>query len=333
MRLLVLSPNYSKRVNWGHQHIRDALLARVENSVQYGEACEFRGKTYIPDICEEVKEVIGYPDTILMENWNNMSKYSGGAASNCFKAFMLCDYYPDSRGNFAKYNTLLNRHSIDLAICPTPDVMKYVREQKKVGSLSKKLKTILITQGVETNIFMQRDLPKEYDVMAVFGLVSYVYPNRPNVQALIRSMDIKSLVGDWKSGIKHYEYARAINKSKIFVNCNGINNQVLMKYFEVMASGTLLLTNKPKDYQSFGLVPGKHFVVWSTLSDLQEKIYYFLENDGVREDIAEQGMEFVRYNFSADDIAIQIEHALIQGDHIEVDEEGRTSYASGIIGD
>jgi len=311
MRLLVLSPNYSKRVNWGHQHIRDAILARVENSIQYGEACEFQGKTYIPDICEEVSKVIGYPDTILMENWKNMNKYSGGAASNCFKAFMLCDYYPDSRGNLGKYNALLNRHSIDLAICPTPDVMKHVRDQKALGNLPKSLKTIWITQGVETNIFMKRDLPKEYDVMAVFGLVSYVYPNRPNVQTLVSNMaGVNALVGDWKSGIKHYEYARAINKSKIFVNCNGINNQVLMKYFEIMASGTLLLTNLPNDYKEFGLIPGKHFAVWRTLTDLQDKLYYFLEEDAVREAIADQGMSFVRENYSAEVIAIQIERAV-----------------------
>lgn len=333
MRLLVLSPNYSKRVNWGHQHIRDALIARVGNSVQYGEGCEFRGKTYIPDICEEVSEVIGYPDTILMENWNNMSKYSGGAASNCFKAFMLCDYYPDSRGNFKRYNDLLNRHLIDLAICPTPDVMKYVKKQKEVGNLRSELKIAFITQGVETNIFMERSLRKEYDVMAVFGLVSYVYPNRPNVQALIRGMDIESLVGDWKTGIKHYEYARAINKSRIFVNCNGVNNQVLMKYFEVMASGTLLLTNRPKDCLNFGFMPGEHFAVWNTLSELEERILYYLAHDEAREKIAKQGMDLVRDNFSAEDVARKIERALSQGERVEVDEEGRTPYASGIIGD
>jgi hypothetical protein len=306
MRLLILSPDYSKRVNWGHQHVRDYLLAQVEDSLQYGEKCKYRGKTHIPDICEEV----GKPDAILMENWKNMSKYTGGAKVDCLKAFMVCDYMPDSRGHMVYYNDLLNNHKIDLAICPTPDVVYYIEDNKRKGYLSSSLQAEWIPHGVDTNIFMKRELIKKYDVMCVYGLVSYVYPNRSNVQELIRRMDVESLIGDWKSGIKHWEYARAINQSKIFVNCNGINNQVLMKYYEAMASGSLLLTNPPNSYNEFGFIPGEHFVTWHTLTELEDRILYYLTHDEYRERIAETGMKYVRNNFSADHIATKIRELL-----------------------
>lgn len=311
MKLLILSPDYSTRTNWGHQHLRDALLDLVNPSVQYGEGRMHKGKTHIPDICNEVSKHIGYPDAVLMENWKNMIKYTGGDEVDCLKAFIVCDYFPDVRNHFVCYNEVLNRLDIDLAICNTPDVLTYIRDQKRIGNLSSKLDSLFISQGVDTRIFRPRELEKIYDVMAVYGLVSYVYPTRPAVQELISNMPgVKPLVGDWKGNIKHYDYARAINQSKIFVCANGVNDQVLMKYFEVMASGTFLLTNVPRSCGRFGLIPGVHFGVWENFEDLKEKIYYYLKDDSARDNIAKAGMALVRRKFSTYEIAMQVSHAI-----------------------
>lgn len=307
MNLLILSPDYSKRTNWGHQHVRDSLLARVQLSEQYGEGCTYSGTTHIPDICKGMRPIMGYPEVILMENWKNMSKYTGGGEVDCFKAFIVCDYYPDSRGNFARYNKLLVDNKIDLAICNTPDVRNHIEDQKFIGELPHTLKAVWVPQGVQTDIYMERKVEKKYDLMAVFGLVNSIYPERPKVQKLIMEYPgVTSLIGDWKSNIRHYDYARAINESRIFVCANGVNNQVLMKYFEVMASGTLLLTNLPRNFYEYGFVPGEHFAVWRGLEDLRRKIYYYLNQPEIRKRIASNGMKFVRENYSTDDIAKQI---------------------------
>lgn len=311
MNLLILSPDYSRRVNWGHQHIRDSLLTKIKNSVQYGEGFRHLGKTHIPDICEDMRSIIGYPEVILMENWKNMRKYTGGDKVKCFKAFIVCDYFPDSRGHINQYNRLLVENKIDLAICNTPDVLSHIIDQRDAGNLPKSLKAVWVPQGVDTDIFKKRDLIKKYDVMAVFGLVSYIYPERPKVQSLVSLLPgVTSLIGDWKSNIKYFDYAKAINQSKIFVCANGINNQVLMKYFEIMASGTLLLTNLPRSYETFGFIPGEHFVTWRDLADLKEKIYYYLNESEIREQIAYNGMEFVRANYSTNHVALRIHQVL-----------------------
>jgi spore maturation protein CgeB len=338
MNLLILSPDYSKRVNWGHQHVRDALLAKIYLSAQYGEGCAYKGKTHIPDICEAMKVVIGYPEAILMENWKNMSKYTGGAEVDCLKVFMVCDYQDDGRGHIAKYNDLLNEHEIDLAICPTPDTMASVNNQKYKGNLSTSLRTTWIPHGANIDIFKPRGDDRPYDVMAVFGLVSYIYPNRSNVQKLIKNMvGVTSIIGDWKSNIKHYNYAYAISRSKIFVCANGIHNGVLMKYFEAMASGAMLLTNLPTNYKDFGFVPGVHFARWETLSDLEVRIRYYLEHDEQREKIAKAGMEFVRKYYSTRHVAIDIHGAInlqLEGrlPKVELGEKEKVSYETGIIG-
>jgi hypothetical protein len=309
MKLLILSPDYSKRVNWGHQHIRDALLKEFRESIQYGEGCDYKGNVHLPEILEDI-EVMGKPDVILFENWKNMRKYTGVKEVDALKVYMVCDYYPDSRGHFTPYNQQLNDFGIDIAICPTPDVVKNIRDQKKLGNLPESLKSVFITQGVDTNIFKQRRHKKEYDVMAVFGLVSYVYPMRPAVQQMIKKLNLNTLIGDWKTGVKHFEYAEAISKSKIFVCSNGLNSQVLMKYYEVMASGTLLLTNTPKNCGSYGFKPGEHFATWNGLNDLKRKIYYYLDNPRVMDRIAKKGMKLVREKFSTEKIAKDIRNAI-----------------------
>jgi hypothetical protein len=280
----------------------------------------------------------GFPEVILMENWKNMRNYTGGNQVDCLKAFMLCDYMKDSRNNMVYYNDLLVRNDVDVAICSTPEVQRLAEGEIAKDRLPPKLDTVWIPHGVETNIFMKRDLPKKYDVMCVYGLVSYVYPNRPNVQELIKKMNVTSLVGEWRTGIKHHAYARAINESKIFVNCNGINNQILMKYFEVMASGTLLLTNKPNDCEAYGLIPGVHFATWSNLHDLEERIYYYLMHDEEREKIANQGMEYIRSYYSAEDVASRIIDELsirvgVKDLEVSRDEVYRITGLSGIIGE
>ena len=327
MRLLILSPNYSKRVNWGHQHLREAILKGVPKSLQYGEHCAYHGSLHIPDICKRVTSYIGKPDVILMENWKNMRRYTGAKEVDCLKAFIVCDYYPDARKHFLYYNEVLNDLDVDLAICNTTDVLKHIRSQQSKGFLSRKLRSVYISQAVDTDIFIPRALKPIYDVMAVFGLVSYIYPTREAVQQIIREMPVKSLIGDWKSGIKHHEYAEAIARSKIFVCANGVNNQVLMKYFEVMASGTLLLTNLPRNCGDYGFIPGKHFAVWEDREDLVSSIHYYLENDMARETIASAGMIHVRENFSTKDIASKIIDSLTS----LLYEKERIPYASGII--
>jgi glycosyltransferase involved in cell wall biosynthesis len=321
--------------------LRNALLDKVENSVQYGEGCEIKGETYLPFVCEQASEVLGgYPDVILMENWKNMKKFHGGSDVECLKAFMVCDYFPDSRGNIAEYNAILNHNQVELAICPTPDVVRHVNYQKEKGRIGP-IEAVWVPHGVDTDIFKPRpEIDKEYDAMAVFGLVSYVYPLRPQVQSLLKEMkDINSLVGDWSSGIRHTEYAKAINKSKIFICSNGVNNQVLMKYYEAMASGTFLLTNLPRHCKDFGFTPGKHFSVWNDISDLKQKIYYFLENEEKREEIAAEGAQYVREKFSttviADQVLEHIEARLpeeVNNRHGEIDEKDRVEEENGFFG-
>lgn len=295
MRILFLSPNYRKRVNWGHQLFRDEIMRQYPFSMQYGEGCKYNGETDLRKIFKQV----GYYDVVVMENQKNMQKYSHLADVDCLKVMYLGDYLPDGRGNIQQYNKLINKHEIDLAFCPVPKVYNLFEREKRRGNVRKECCSRILPYSVDTKIYKPRPhLEKIYDVMAVFGLVSYIYPNRPNVQHLVKSMPVRSLIGDWGSKLRWYDYARAISQSKIFVSVNGIHNQITMKYTEAMASGALLLTNKPEDFMWFGFVPNYHCIVWSTLTELKHRIIYYLENEESRLEIANRGMRFTRRYYS-----------------------------------
>lgn len=303
MRILYMSPDYTKRTNWGHQLMRDAL-ARVEDVdyLQYGEHCKYSGKTHMPDILDDLWKKENFsPDVIVLENWKNVKNLTGlSEHKNILKVLYLGDYLSDNRNNIAQYNRLVREHEIKAVFCPVKQVAREFEESKKRKEVPEDVSAHLLPYTVDIEIFKPRPMRKIYDVMAVFGLVSYIYPMRPRVQALIKTMPVSSLIGDWKSGIRHMDYAKAISQSKIFVSVNGINNQITMKYTEAMASGVLLLTNKPKDFEALGYIPGKHCVCWSTLTDLREKILYYIEKEDERKKIAKAGREFVRSTYNTD---------------------------------
>jgi len=301
IKILFLSPNYRKRTNWGHQLFRDTVIRSThlhDGAMQYGEGCTHRGKTHLPDIFEEV----GYHDVVVMENQKNMQKYTGLDEVACIKAIYLGDYLPDGRNNIREYNKLINKHSIHIAFCPVPRVLRLFNEQKSLHQVSQECEAVELPYSVDTSIYKPRPhLPILYDVMAVFGLVSYIYPRRPIVQKTIKELKgIKSLVGNWSSKLRWMDYARAISQSKIFVSVNGIHNQITMKYTEAMASGSLLLTNEPEDFKYLGFKPGIHCETWSSLQELKEKIVYYTIHDAERNKIATAGRRFVQKNYSTE---------------------------------
>jgi spore maturation protein CgeB len=270
--------------------------------MQYGEGCEFHGSTHVPDILDHVSRgsEMGIPNVIIMENQKNMQKYTGMSSVSCYKILYLGDYLPDCRGNIEQYNKLVNKNKIDLVLCPVHEVMRLFYQEQMKETVRAETTAQILPYSVDTDIYKPRPhLPKVYDVMAVFGLVSYVYPQRPTVQKAIATMpNVKSLIGDWSSKLRWYDYARGISQSKIFVSVNGVNNQITMKYTEAMASGSLLLTNVPRDFARMGFEVGKHCVSWATLPELKDKIRYYIEHEEEREEIASVGRRFVRDNYS-----------------------------------
>mgnify|MGYP003664268846 CR=1 FL=1 len=88
------------------------------------------------------------------------------------------------------------------------------------------------------------------------------------------------------------EAAEVYRKSRIVFNTSA-KDDVNMRLFEVLATGSFLLTEHVPSIADFGLVDGKHFISYIDLDDAIEKITYFLGTPDRREEVAKDGMEAV----------------------------------------
>ena len=73
------------------------------------------------------------------------------------------------------------------------------------------------------------------------------------------------------------EYAKIQRETKIYINCKSPLNLISPRYFENIASGCLILTEKNKDLKK--LLPVNSYYEFSNnLSDFEENIIKLLKN-------------------------------------------------------
>ncbi len=102
------------------------------------------------------------------------------------------------------------------------------------------------------------------------------------------------------SSFPNFDYGQALfekaaeryGNSKICFNI-AMTDDVNMRNFEVMATGSFLMTSYLPDFEDLGLVDGKHLVLYKNMDECIEKTKYYLAHDDEREKIAQAGYEEV----------------------------------------
>lgn len=291
MRILLLNPNQITKYNWGHQLFKNEF-AKHHDVTYYGQGFPgFNPKLAVPKILKKLNK----PFDVIFTYETKYSRYFEGLGeiTNTPKVHIQIDYKAPIKNmkgfsfheNIDKY---LNRNRYDLIFAFTMPIVKALR--KNLGMS----KVFFLPFCVDINKYKNIGLKKDIDAMAVFAPSPIFYPDRPAIQKLVKKLKIKSFT----EKVTRNNYIKTINRSKIFVNGNSIYGDLNMKYSEVLACGTLFLTDKPVDFERVGFVDGKHLVLYKGLKDLEDKIWYYLKHDNEREKIAKQGMKFVRENHS-----------------------------------
>ncbi len=128
----------------------------------------------------------------------------------------------------------------------------------------------------------RHEVPKEYDV----AFVGNVFPGvRAELLALIRRRYSRSFIGQ----CYFEEMARAYSAARIAFN-RSIKNDVNMRVFEALASGSMLLTNDLRDNGMAELFrDGVHLGTYGGPEDMLDKLAFYLERDALREKIAAAG--------------------------------------------
>jgi spore maturation protein CgeB len=292
MRILLLNPNQINRFNWGHQLFKNEI-GRQHEVTYYGEGFpEYRKDLSIPKYIEKMKRK-GNPEFDLIITYESkwMLPFQGIEDINIPKAHIVIDYHdPKSIKGFSNWQNV-DKHLKRMK----PDII-FARSGRYVENLKRNLgveKIFFLPFSVETTLYKNMNLNRNIDVMASFTNRPDVYPLREKIQTMLNKMSITTFT----KKVIHHQYINTLNQSKIFVNSGGDGYSPLtMKFTEVLACGTLLITDKPEDMQPTGFKNGEHFVVFKDLEDLKKKINYYVKHEKERKNIALRGMKFVHAN-------------------------------------
>lgn len=293
MRILILIHNTIGRYDWGLQLFRNEI-ARQHDVIFYGTGHPEYDKQINGVHVPELLKIYAPIDMIIIDSFKYCSHYTGlELIQNVLKVCTVMDYYGV---NCNAYNNFINTRKIDAITIPYPSLLQVFKEYKSKGTISKSILEFLMPFSVNINIYKPLNLPIENDVIAISSMSSAIYPNRLIVYNTLNSMkNIKTLTARSASeGIIHNKYIEVINKSKIFANAVDTNKLVTMKFTEVMACGTLFLTDYAYGLDQLRFIDKKHLVLYNGIDDMKNKIIYYLEYEDARNKIAKAGMEFVR---------------------------------------
>ena len=276
-----------KKGNWNHELFRREL-ARQHDVVFCGMEYEGYDKNLVVnDVLENnpgmdvVLVHFEYRDKVLVPGLEDVKEI--------LKVHIMGGDY-DSR-SFKSYNYHFNKVSYDIVFARYSLQLRRLMENNIGG------KHLLLPWSVDINKHHKYRVKKTIDVMASFQ-INRIHPNRRRLRKIM--YDIKN-INKLLTNVWFEEYVRKINESKMFITCNIHERELSGKYSEVMACGTFLLTTKPDDLERLGYKDGEHLVLYKDdFSDLEDKIMYFLKHEEEREQIARQGMEFVRKNHSSE---------------------------------
>lgn len=161
-----------------------------------------------------------------------------------------------------------------------------------------------------TKIFRDYGLNKDIDYLLMGSLGVRAYPLREKIINIMQKQ--AGFVYHVYPGHNNREsvyvgknFAREINRAKIFFTCDSIFHYPIRKYFEVLACKTLLLAPAVPELKDLGFVAGVHFVDINQ-DNFEEKAEYYLQHKKERQLIAEQGYELIHVKHSTVQRAVQL---------------------------
>jgi hypothetical protein len=280
MKILVLGANQRKRFNWGHQLFKDEV-ARQHNVRFYGgEYDKFDLKR--TDI-HEILHLLEFKPDLILSYMGKYCKWIKGIRNiDTPKAHIIIDYFP---WNYGDEDTYIRDNRVDLLL---PVVTHECRALSRNGHY----RVRHLPFAVDTNVFHRTPDERDIDVMAVFSVVQWAYPNRKQIiQRVLGMSDLNVLCrASWpKTRIWHDDYVKALARSKIVLNGVDNHRSLNWKFLEPCACGALLMTEAAEDMELMGFKDGVNCVVFNSMAEMEDKIRYYLLHVRERQRIAEAG--------------------------------------------
>ncbi|MFY0543709.1 glycosyltransferase [Brevibacillus sp. H7] len=283
MKLLIITGDKSKRLN-PHIHYLFDELAHITDLTLWYEPGN------IHDILKKIPE---NPDFILINEHGekNCPKITGLSTLTIPYGVYVHDVH---------YN--IKQRRIEMVKDKVQYIFSIYRDPFYRWYPAFKQKMKWLPHHVNPKLYRDYGLKKEIDFLLMGAVNQQMYPLRCKI---LKTMKKKpTFVYHPHPGYRDYEeheknryfigekYAREINRAKMFFTCDLSYKYPVKKYYEVLASNTLLLAPASQELKDLGFIPGVHFVAINE-HDFEQKAEYYLRHEEERRNIAEQGYRMV----------------------------------------
>ncbi|WP_408010744.1 glycosyltransferase [Pseudalkalibacillus sp. A8] len=171
---------------------------------------------------------------------------------------------------------------------------------------------IWLPHHVPGHIFKDLKLQKDINLLMLGSLIKGFYPLRVQMfNQLSKRPDFRYFQHPGYRNIQSQKaiigenYAKLMNRSKIFLTCDSVYKYPLLKYFESLGCGTLLLAPGSKELQELGFVNGETFVEVNE-KDFLEKVNFYLRNEDLRNQIITNGKKLIQQRHTTEIRARQL---------------------------
>lgn len=193
------------------------------------------------------------------------------------------------------------------------DIMEKFKEECRFPVVSLPL-------AIDPTMYRDYGLPKIYDV-SMIGRCYGLYPLRRAMGELISAPKFNARYkffnspglgysNKWLEGTMREEqrkigclwgddYARRINESRMMMTDGSVYNVAVSKYFEAPACKTLLLAPFPDNYEELHFEDGVNMVNVNA-KNMEERLYYYLENDSECKKVTENGFNMTHKYHTAE---------------------------------
>lgn len=149
-------------------------------------------------------------------------------------------------------------------------------------------RSVCLTHAVEADLFDGLELSRIYEVGWVGNLQGREYDKR---RRIIEKLKTNFCMNDVSHFYNSEEMATVYKQSKIVVNISRDDypQDANLRCFEVMASGALLITQKPTELDQIGFIEGTHYIAYNKESQIPSLVKFYLEHEKERIKISNNG--------------------------------------------
>ena len=305
MKILIVGDCLDMYLAKCHEAFRTGLR-RMVDARPFG-----KGYPFFNPVIDSYRDIIdfvfpdGDPDLIITHYLPTPPDFklpfSGLDSITIPKAIYFGDYWGVTNGHIDVFNSFIVKNGIHFILSYFPQPLKIFPE--KLAS-----KTIWVPPCFDPEIFNDWNVTKEFDVgFLAAGTTEYTsfYPERYLIHNTLKQQSEFSYLWAEHPGWQMHAlehplvgsgYSKKINACRSFITTSGIYHNLHAKYFEILASKTLLFADFAEGASEMHFQDGENFIR-ITPQIAVEKIAYYLKRPDEMERIAEAGhIMIMRYH-------------------------------------